>query len=77
MSSPRARFNDIRIGQVNGDPLFSVKAVATLKAGITSLHVDANLASIRPGRYVLQLRRAGSDWSSYPLYIKWLVCVVG
>jgi len=61
---------DIRIVPRNGDPLFSGNAVATLKAGITSLHVDANLSSIRPGRYVLQLRRAGSDWNSYPLHIK-------
>jgi hypothetical protein len=61
---------DIRIVPRNGDPLFSGNAVATHKAGITSLHVDANLSSIRSGRYVLQLRRAGSDWNSYPLHIK-------
>jgi hypothetical protein len=32
--------------------------------------LDANLSSIRPGRDVLQLRRAGSDWNSYRLHIK-------
>jgi len=61
---------ELRIVPRNGDPLFSGNAVATLKAGITPLRVDANLSSIRPGRYVLQLRRPGSDWNSYPLHIK-------
>ncbi len=58
---------DLRVTTAKGDLLFSGTAVATVEAGITSLRVNPNLSSVSPGLYVLQLRKTGSEWTSYPL----------
>lgn len=60
---------DLRVTTAKGDLLFSGTAVATVEAGITSLRVNPNLSSVSPGLYVLQLRKTGSEWTSYPLRI--------
>ena len=61
---------DVRIAAGNGHVLSSSRGVAGLKAGVTSLHVDVNLPSTSPGLYALEIRKAGSEWSSYPMRIQ-------
>lgn len=61
---------DIRITTMQGDPLLTAGGIAKFQRGITSLPVDVNLISASPGLYVLQLRKAGSEWNSYPLRIR-------
>jgi len=60
---------DVRVTTAKGDVLFSGTAVAAVEAGVTSLRVDANFSSASAGLYVLQLRKFGSEWTSYPLRI--------
>ena len=50
--------------------LFSTNGIASTQQGITSLDVDVNLLSVSPGLYLLQLEKAGSRWTSYPLRVK-------
>lgn len=61
---------DFRIIARKGDPLFSGGGVAKIQEGITSLPVDVNLSSASPGLYILQLRKAGSEWNSFPLRVR-------
>ena len=61
---------DLRISTAKGEPLFAGKGVAKVQQGITSLPVDVDLSSASPGLYVLQLRKVGSEWNSYPLRIR-------
>jgi hypothetical protein len=60
---------DIRIVTSKGVALFAGEGLARVREGITSLSVDANLPSINPGSYTLQVRKAGSEWNSFPLRV--------
>ena len=60
---------DVRIAGANSNLLFNTTGVATVKSGITLLRVEANLRLV-PGSYVLQIRKAGSDWNSYRANVK-------
>jgi len=61
---------DIRIVTPSGEILFAAGGTAKLADQITSLQIPASLSSSRSGRYVLQIRRTGSEWSSYPLLLR-------
>ena len=60
---------DIRVATATGNVIFTAKGIASLKDGITSLHIAVNLSSISSGQYVFQVRRSGSEWNSYPLLL--------
>jgi hypothetical protein len=57
----------VRISSSQGNLLFSTHGFASTQQGITSLVVEVNLASASPGPYLLQIEKAGSGWTSYPL----------
>jgi len=61
---------DVRISAATGNPLYTGSGVAHVRAGITLLPIDINLASASLGLYVLEIRKAGSEWNSYPLRIQ-------
>jgi hypothetical protein len=61
---------DIRIASTKGEPLFVGRGVAKVETGITLLSLDVNLPSRKPGLYVLQLQKVGSEWNSYPLRLR-------
>lgn len=61
---------DLRVSKLNGEPLFTGAGTAKIQQGTTSLPVEINLSTAKPGLYVLQLRRVGSEWSSYALRIR-------
>jgi hypothetical protein len=61
---------DIRIVTPSGEILFAAGGTAKLADQITSLQIPASLSSSRSGRYVLQIRKTGSEWSSYPLLLR-------
>ena len=61
---------EIRIVTLSGEILFTAGGTAKLANQITSLQIPASLSSLRPGRYVLQIQRTGSEWSSYPLLLR-------
>ena len=61
---------DLRVSTANGEALLTREAVAKIEQGITSLRVDVSLSTASPGLYVLELRKAGSEWNSYPLRIQ-------
>ena len=61
---------DIRIVTPSGEILFAAGGIAKLADQITSLRIPASLSSSRSGRYVLQIRKTGSEWSSYPLLLR-------
>jgi hypothetical protein len=61
---------DIRIVTPSGEIVFAAVGTAKLADQITSLQIPASLSSSRSGRYVLQIRKTGSEWSSYPLLLR-------
>jgi len=61
---------DIRIVTPSGELLFATDGTANLTDHITSLQIPSSVLSSRPGRYVLQIRKTGSEWSSYPLLLR-------
>ena len=50
--------------------LYSSGGVAEVKGGVTSIRIEMNLAWANPGLYALEIRKPGSEWSSYPLRIQ-------
>jgi hypothetical protein len=61
---------ELHIATRNQELVFTGEAEAKVQQGITSLSVDINVSSARPGLYTLQLQRVGSEWISYPLRIE-------
>jgi len=61
---------DIRLSTLQGEPLFTANGEAKVEQGITKLTVDLSLSSARPGRYALQIRKVGAEWTSFPLQIR-------
>jgi hypothetical protein len=61
---------EMRITTASGDPIFTSNSTAKIQEGVTSLRVDLNLSSVSPGLYVLQLRKLGSEWNSYPVQVR-------
>ncbi len=61
---------EIRIATTAGSAIFTTNGVASLKDGVTSIEAAVDLSSASSGRYVLQIRRPNSEWSSYPLLLR-------
>ena len=61
---------DIRIVTPSGEILFRAGGTARLMEQITSLQIPASFSSSPSGRYVLQIRKTGSEWNSYPLLLR-------
>jgi hypothetical protein len=61
---------EMRISGPSGKTFISAHGVAIIKEGIASLSIDVNLSLASPGLYVLQLQKAGSEWTAYPLQLK-------
>ena len=61
---------DIRIVTPSGELLFAADGTAKLADEITSLQISVSFSSPRSGRYVLQIRKTGSEWNSYPLLLR-------
>jgi hypothetical protein len=60
---------EIRIVTHSGNPVLDADGTAELQNGTTRLPVAVSLRSLSPGSYVLQIRRAGLEWNSYPLIV--------
>ena len=63
-------FYDVQLVTSSGRSLLAVSNTARVENGITSLQVVADLSSATPGRYTLQIRRSGLEWSTYVLAIR-------
>jgi hypothetical protein len=61
---------DVRVLKLSGESVFSTSSVAVFSAGIASIQAQVNLSSVSRSEYVLQIRRAGSEWSSYSLLVR-------
>ena len=69
LGSPEGAY-EVRIVTASGDSLLNTGGPARLSDGITTLHVREDAFIARPGQYTLQIRRAPSDWNSYPLVLR-------
>ena len=61
---------DVRFVTTSGESLLNAAGEARLNHGVTSLEIAARLSSSRPGRSVLQIRKAGSEWNSYSIFLR-------
>ncbi len=61
---------ELRIVITTGSAIFTTNGVASLKDGVTSIEAAIDLSSASSGRYVLQIRRPNSEWTSYPLLLR-------
>jgi hypothetical protein len=69
LGSPEGLY-EVRIVTVSGDFLLNTGGPARLSEGVTSLQVRGNVFIAGPGQHILQIRRAPSDWNSYPLVLR-------
>jgi hypothetical protein len=69
LGSPEGPY-ELRIAITTGSAIFTANGVASLKDGVTSIDAAVDLSSASSGRYVLQIRRPNSEWSSYPLLLR-------
>ncbi len=61
---------ELRIAITTGSAIFTTNGVASLKDGVTSIEAAVDLSSASSGRYVLQIRKPNSEWTSYPLLLR-------
>jgi hypothetical protein len=61
---------DIRIVTPSGELLFEAGGTAKLSNQITSIQIPVSVLESRSGRYVLQIRKTASEWSSYLLVLR-------
>ncbi|PYS57824.1 MAG: hypothetical protein DMF76_21130 [Acidobacteria bacterium] len=61
---------DVRLTTTQGESVLVAKGRAKLKQGLTSMGVDVPPSTIRSGRYILQIRKRGWEWSSFPLVVR-------
>jgi hypothetical protein len=61
---------DVRLVAQSGESVLAARSTAKLADQITSLQVVVSLSSMRPGRYILQLRGSGVEWNSYALSVR-------
>jgi len=69
LGSPEGPY-EVRIVGPSGEVLASTNGIAKLRNYIPTLPVTINLSSSRPGGYILQIRKVGLEWSSYPLVLR-------
>ncbi len=61
---------DVRITTLSGKSLATASGIARVKNGVTALQVAVSLSSISPGTYIVQVRKPGLEWNSYPLVLQ-------
>ncbi len=61
---------EMRIATTAGSEVFATRGVASLKGGVTSIQTVVDLSSASSGQYIFQVRRANSEWNSYPLMLR-------
>jgi len=61
---------DVRIATQSGESLVTAIGTAKLSEGVTALRVVLRMSSVSPGTYILQIRKAGLEWNSYPLVVR-------
>ena len=61
---------DVRIMTTQSESVLVATGRAKLKQGLTSMGVDVPPSTIRQGRYILQIRKRGWEWSSFPLVVR-------
>jgi len=61
---------EVRITKQSGESLVTAIGTAKLSSGVTTLRVMLRMSSVGPGRYILQIRKAGLEWNSYPLTLR-------
>jgi hypothetical protein len=69
LGSPEGAY-EVRIVTTSGASILKTGGTAQLNDGITLLQVRGNLAFAQPGQYILQIRKAPSEWNSYPLVLR-------
>lgn len=69
LGSPEGVY-EVRIVTTSGDSLLNMGGNAQLNDGITILQVREDAFIARPGQYILQIRKAPSEWNSYPLVLR-------
>ena len=61
---------EVRIVAPSGELLVASYGTAKLSGYITSVRLTMALSLAHPGRYILQVRKTGSEWNSYPLVLR-------
>ena len=61
---------DVRITSVDGEQLLSRSGEAKLSDGLAVLRIHLGRRLLSRGTYVLQIRKQGSEWVSFPLRIR-------
>ena len=69
LGSPEGPY-EVRIVGLSGEPLASTSGIAKVSNYIQMVTVIINVSSARPGGYILQVRKVGLEWSSYPLLLR-------
>lgn len=69
LGSPEGNY-EVRIVTTSGDSLLSTGGPAQLNDGITTLQVREEAFIAPRGQYVLRIRKAPSEWNSYPLVLR-------
>ena len=52
------------------ESMVAASGTANLRDQITVLQVPVSLSSVRPGQYILKVRKAGSEWNSYQFLLR-------
>jgi len=60
---------DVRLTTTQSESVLVATGRAKLKQGLTSMGLDVPPSTIRSGRYILQIRKGGWEWSSFPLVV--------
>lgn len=63
-------FYEARIATLSGESLAASSGKAKLKDGVASFQLVLSLTSLRPGTYLLQIRRSDLEWESYALVLQ-------
>jgi len=58
---------DVRIAKRSGESLVTAIGTAKLSNGVTTLRVVLRVSSVSLGTYILQIRKPGQEWNSYPI----------
>jgi hypothetical protein len=61
---------EMRIATTAGSAVLTTGGVASLKDGVTSIQVVVDFSSASSGRYLFQVRKPNSEWSSYALMLR-------
>ncbi len=61
---------DVRIVTLSSEEVATSSGTAKLSDHVNSLELVLTLDSLRPGKYLMQIRRPESEWVSYPLVLR-------